>query len=121
MIKAAGFKSTNIDNSGGGYMSSTASDIAKLLKGFYDGSLLSASSTAYLFNLMENQVYRSGIPAGSPGATVADKVGFLDSWNHDAAIVYGPHTTYILVIMTTNSSFSQIKDLSSQIYNLYSQ
>ena len=120
-IKAAGFSSTNINNSGGGYMTSTASDIANLLKGFYDGSLLSTSSTDYLFGLMKQQVYRSGIPAGSFGAVVADKVGFLYTWNHDAAIVYAPNSTYILVILTTNSGFAQIKDLAGQIYNLYNQ
>jgi beta-lactamase class A len=120
-VKAAGFSSTNVNNSGGGYMSSTAADLASLLKGLYDGSLLNTSSTDYLLNLMKQQVYRSGIPAGSPNAVVADKVGFLDSWNHDAAIVYAPNSTYVLVILTTNSSFSQIKALSNQIYNLYNQ
>ena len=121
LILAAGFSHTKINNSTGGYMSTTASDLAKLLKGFYKGTLLQASSTNYLFKLMKNQIYRSGIPAGSPGATVADKVGFLYSWNHDAAIVYAPQSTYVLVILTTNASFTQIKELSNQIYNLYNQ
>jgi beta-lactamase class A len=120
-IEAAGFSYTKINNSVGGYMKSTANDLAKLLKGFYNGTLLQSSSTDYLFKLMKHQIYRSGIPAGSPGANVADKVGFLNSWNHDAAIVYAPHSTYVLVIMTTNAGFTQIKELSNQIYNLYNQ
>jgi beta-lactamase class A len=120
-IDAAGFSYTKINNSVGGYMKSTANDLAKLLKGLYNGTLLQSSSTDYLFKLMKHQIYRSGIPAGSPGATVADKVGFLNSWNHDAAIVYAPHSTYVLVIMTTGADFTKIKELSNQIYNLYNQ
>jgi beta-lactamase class A len=120
-VKAAGFSATNINNSGGGYMTTTATDLVNLLKGFYNGSLLNTSSTDYIFNLMKQQEYRNGIPAGSPNSVVADKVGFLDSWNHDAAIVYAPNSTYILVILTTNSSFAQVKDLASQIYNLYNE
>lgn len=121
VVHAAGFTSTHINNSGGGYMSSTASDIANLLKELYNGSLINASDTNYLFNLMKRQIYRSGIPAGSNGAPVADKVGFLGAWNHDAGIVYAPNSTYVLVILTTNSSYTQVKELSNQIYNLYNQ
>lgn len=121
VIAAAGFDSTSLNNSGGGYMSTTARDLTNLLIGLYNGSLINASNTNYLFNLMKEQIYRSGIPAGSGGSVVADKVGFLDSWNHDAGIVYAPNTTYVLVILTTNSSFTTIKELASGLYNIYNQ
>jgi beta-lactamase class A len=119
IIHAAGFTLTNLNNSGGGYMSTTAGNLAALLSGFYHYTLLNVSDTDYLLGLMKQQIYRSGIPAGSGGSTVADKVGFLDSWNHDAGIVYAPNATYLLVILTTSSNFSTIKSLASGIYDLY--
>lgn len=121
VIQAAGFTSTSLNNSAGGYMSTTANDVAALFRALYNQTLINSTHTDYLFSLMKQQIYRSGIPAGSPDSTVVDKVGFLEGWNHDAAIVYAPNTTYVLVIMTTNSSFSQIKELANQIYNLYNQ
>ncbi len=121
IIHADGFTSTFLNNSGGGYMSATAADEAAMLRALYNGSLINASSTDYLLNLMKNQIYRSGIPAGSPNSVVADKVGFLEGWNHDAAIVYAPKSTYVLVVFTTGASFAQIKDLANQIYNIYNQ
>jgi beta-lactamase class A len=69
---------------------------------------------------MKGNVYRKGIPAGVNG-TVADKVGFLDALLHDAAIVYGPHGTYVLAIMTDGSSWATIADLAGQIDALHAQ
>ena len=63
---------------------------------------------------MKRQIYRAGIPKGT-GQTVADKVGFVDNVIHDAGIVYGPNGPYILVIMTSNSSWSAIASIASQI------
>ena len=53
---------------------------------------------------MKRQQYRSGIPAGIGGnGTVADKVGFRDSYLHDAGIVYSGKGDYAFVIMTSGS------------------
>lgn len=70
-----------------------------------------------LISAMTANVYRKGIPAGANG-TVADKVGFMDALLHDAAIVYSPSGTYVLVIMSDGSSWATIADLSSQVDTL---
>lgn len=70
---------------------------------------------------MKNQVYRNGIPAGSRGAVVADKVGFLDNYLHDVGVVYGAKSTYAIVIMSEGSSWSNIKDLSQAIYDFMNE
>ena len=63
---------------------------------------------------MKRNVYRQGIPAGASG-TVADKVGFLNGLLHDAAIVYSPKGTYVLVILTNGSSWANIAELTKKI------
>jgi beta-lactamase class A len=93
---------------------STPNDEALLVGKLARGEILSGSSRNLLISLMEQQHYRLGIPAGT-GVLVADKVGFLSGYLHDAAIVYGPTATYVLVIMTNSSSWSQIADTAHQI------
>lgn len=97
-----------------------ANDILNLLLKLQNGSLVGSEYRGTLLDLMSRQIYRSGIPAGSAGS-VADKVGFIDSYNHDAGIVYHPNGTYALVIMTSGSNFSNIADLSRQISNVMKQ
>lgn len=103
----------------------TADDLATMLAKLYAGSLLNQSHTQLLVTLMKQQHYRERIPAGVPSAVVvADKPGWLgpaDGENgyieNDAAIVYGPKSTYLLVIMTNGSSTQPLATLSQQIYN----
>lgn len=119
-IHAAGFTRTSLDTSSSDYMTTTAQELNNFLIALNSQQLLSAGNTNYLLNLMQHQIYRSGIPAAING-TVANKVGFLFSWSHDVALVHTPQADYSLVIMTTNSSFSTIKELAAQINALYSQ
>lgn len=93
---------------------STPNDEVVLVGKLARGEILSSSSRDLLIGLMKQQQYRLGIPAGT-GVVVADKVGFLNGYLHDAAIVYAPGATYVLVIMTNNSSWSQIADAARQI------
>jgi len=127
-IHAAGFTNSSFMK---GYIQSTPADLATYLGSLQSGQLLSASSTSTLIGAMKGNVYRQGIPAGSSG-TVADKVGFLNpgyiqgvsgtvNLLHDAAIVYGAKGTYVLVVMTGNSSWATIADLTRQIEALRAQ
>jgi len=105
----AGGRSTNV---------TTAKDLASFLTKLETGTLpISGSSRSKLINAMKRNVYRSGIPSGS-SARVANKVGFLWGLLHDAAIVYNSKSTYVLVIMTDGSSWSNIAELSRKIENL---
>lgn len=70
--------------------------------------------------MMNRQIYRAGIPAGSAGS-VANKVGFLGGLNHDAAIVYHPKGSYALVVLSSGSSFSAIADLARKISTIMNQ
>lgn len=98
----------------GSTLLTTANDLSVFLQKLQGGSLLNPNDTARLLDAMKRQVYRAGIPKGT-GQTVADKVGFVDNVIHDAAIVYGPHGPYVLVIMTSNSSWGAIANIAAQI------
>jgi beta-lactamase class A len=98
----------------------TAKDLTLLLTKLQNGTLVSAADQARWIDAMKRQIYRAGIPAGT-GVPVADKVGFLDGYLHDAAIVYGPKGPYIMVIMTQGSSWGQMADAARQIHAFMSQ
>lgn len=106
---------------GGDGIKTTPADLALFLAELQNGQILNQSSTTRLIDAMKRNVYRDGIPAGISGATVADKVGFLDGLLHDASIVYSPTGTYVLVIMTDGSSWDNIADLAGRIEALRAQ
>ena len=121
-LKADGFTATQLHNSEGTDKHTTARDEMKLVTKLYNRELLSDASTEYLFDLMKKQIYRKGIPAGSNGAVVADKVGYLDGLYHDIGVVYAPKCTYALVILTDGSAgWDNIRQLSQQVYDFYNQ
>lgn len=122
IIAAAGFsgvKLNNYDASGNiqGDKLVNAQQQARFLAQLSNGSLINSANTNALLGYMKRQVYRDGIPAGSRGSIVANKVGFLGSYLHDVGIVYGSKSTYALVIMSESSSWESIRDLSQAIYD----
>ncbi|MDR0956111.1 MAG: class A beta-lactamase-related serine hydrolase [Candidatus Nomurabacteria bacterium] len=98
-------------------MRTDAADLALILTKIYNGQIGGSADTAKLLTDMKRQIYRRGIPTGlKSSAVAADKVGFLDGFLHDAAIVYPTDgRNYVLVIMTNNASWNYIAQLSSWI------
>jgi beta-lactamase class A len=95
---------------------STTNDQALFLQKLESNQLgLTEPSRARLLDAMKRQVYRKGIPAGV-GVPVADKVGFLEGYLHDSAIVYSPKGVYVLVIYSNGSSWGAIADAARQIH-----
>jgi beta-lactamase class A len=128
LAKAAGAQATNINNYGsGGSLTnankvSTAADLTTMITKLQQGTLLNSADTQLLLGLMKTQVWRERIPAGVPsGISVADKPGWLDNVENDAGIVYGPKSTYTLVIMTNGSTTQPLADLSRLIYDYLEQ
>ena len=105
---------------GSNQVTTTATDLTLVLQGYYRGSLLSADSTTRILSLLERQRYRDGIPAGMAkrGVTrVADKVGFLGGFLHDAGIVYTPKGDFTIVVLTEGSSWDAIAKATAVIYD----
>lgn len=112
MMRGIGLANTELSPK----LSTTASDLSLFNYKLANGSLLNGDQSAKLLDAMKRQVYRAGIPAGT-GVAVADKVGFIDSYIHDAGIVYGPRRQYALTIMTSGVPWSGIADIAKQIHN----
>lgn len=98
----------------------TANDLSLFMQKLQGGSLVNADHQNRLLGAMRRQIYRSGIPAGV-GVSVANKVGFIDSYLHDAGIIYGSKGPYALSIMTSGSSWGAIADIARQINTYLNQ
>jgi beta-lactamase class A len=108
----------------------TAYSLRLLLTTLANGNAAFSNSSdqKYLLQLMGEQEYRDGIPAGvasaCSGATVQDKVGFLNDTNSDAGIVTLPSgQRYVLVILThgrsqTTLDFSRIKAIAAKVQTI---
>src|SRR5262249_57569305 len=76
--------------------------LLKLLRTIADGKAYSKKACEEMLNILLDQQYRSGIPAGLPKtARVAHKTGNISTVHHDAGIVYlDNRKPYVLVILT---------------------
>jgi len=80
----------------------TAHGLLKLLRLIADGRAYSQRACDEMLNILLEQQFRSGIPAGLPkAARVAHKTGNISTVHHDAGIVYlDKRKPYVLVILT---------------------
>lgn len=122
-LQNLGFKHTSLAEP----QQTSASDVGLLLERLYNGTLLSPNSSQQFVDLLKAQQINNRLPAGLPdGTVVAHKTGDLDSFVHDAGIVYGPKTDYIIVAMSgswgnLNEASGKIADLSSRVYSFFNQ
>jgi beta-lactamase class A len=80
----------------------TASGLLRLLRLISDGRVHSPQACAEMLEILLDQRYKSGIPAGLPvDAMVAHKTGNISTVHHDAGIVYiGKRRPFFLVVLT---------------------
>lgn len=116
-LKAAGLTGTSFL---GSEPLTTAGDLSTFNASLESGQLVSSDSRNRLLGAMKRNIYRQGIPTGA-GGTVANKVGFLDAYLHDAAIIYTTNGPVVLSVMTSGSSWATIADLTRQIESLRSR
>lgn len=108
-------RATNLNNPSASQTS--AQDLVNILVGINNSSLLGGNGRNSLLEKMSRQVYRDGLPAGTSG-WVQNKPGFLWSYNHDAGIVHTSHGSYAIAILTKNSNFKRIAEITKQIESL---
>ena len=84
----------------------TSDDLARLWANEAAGQAGGAPAQQYLYPLLTHTAYEQGIPAGVPaGTTVVHKVGFIDGYLNDSALVTsGPKGPYVLAICTHGST-----------------
>jgi len=101
----------------------TARDLAIILRAIQDGKAASPAATQAMLGVLLDQEFNEKIPAGlPPGVRVAHKTGEITAVSHDAAIVYPPgRSPYVLVVLTRGladgaKSAKLIADISSLVY-----
>lgn len=106
----------------GNLNTSSVEDCGLFLQRVLAGSNVSAAASAQMLSLLKAQQRTFKIPAGVPaGVPTANKAGELNYTQNDAAIIFAPFGTYILVIMTEHASISHITRLSSVVYTAMEQ
>jgi beta-lactamase class A len=80
----------------------TANGLLRLLRLISDGRVHSPQACAEMLEILLDQRYKSGIPAGLPvDAQIAHKTGNISTVHHDAGIVYiGKRRPFFLVVLT---------------------
>ena len=113
-LKAKGYTGTDLATP----QQTSPHDVAKLMESLYQGTLNSPNSNAHFLGLLKNQRVNNRLPLGLPSGTViAHKTGDLDGYFHDAGIVYGPKTDYLVVVMgSPGTNFAQFIDISSKLW-----
>ena len=80
----------------------TAAGLCDALRLIEEGKAISPEASQAMLDILHQQRFRSGIPAGLPeDARVAHKTGEISTVAHDAGIVYlGDRDAYVVVILT---------------------
>lgn len=100
----------------------TANGLLKLLRVIADKKAFSVAASEQMLEILHDQQFKSGIPAGLPkAARVAHKTGNISTVHHDAGIVYfEDRKPYVLVILTrfnpTRGRGTAVADISRDIY-----
>jgi beta-lactamase class A len=101
----------------------TANGLAQLLRLIADGKAYSQDSSNEMRDILLDQHFKSGIPAGLPKtARIAHKTGNISTVHHDAGIVYlDGRNPYILVVLTQFSAETgrgtAVAEVSRDIFN----
>ncbi len=118
-----GYKETSLASP----QQTSAEDVATLLSRLYNGTLISGNASAKFLALLKDQRVNNRLPQGLPAGTViAHKTGDLDNMVHDAGIVYGPKTNYLVVVVSgpwsaPGNAPGLFANLSSQLWNYFEQ
>ena len=102
-----------------------SNDVSLLLARLYANKLLSETSNAAFLDLLKNQTIVNRLPQGLPtGTTIAHKTGDLYGYMHDAGIVYGAKTDYVVTVMSGSWEYpaqapAAFKTISSQLWNFF--
>lgn len=101
----------------------TANGLLKLLRIIAEERAYSKWACSQMLKIMMDQQYKSGIPAGIPGAArVAHKTGNISTVHHDAGIVYfEDRKPYVLVVLTKfkaeTGRGTAVAEISKDIYS----
>lgn len=97
----------------------SAKDIASFFDKLYHDQLNDSSDSVQMLDLLKKQQLNGKIPKYIPTQVeIAHKTGELDNVSHDAGIVYGPRSSYIIVVMSSTDNPSNADENIAQISKL---
>ncbi len=102
-----------------------AKDVGLLLNRIYRRAFISRKVCNEIEQMMLDQGTRYKIPRGLPeGVQCGNKSGETSSIANDAAVIYGPTTDYILVVLSNdwsseNTANEQIVEVSKTVYRFF--
>jgi beta-lactamase class A len=100
-LHAAGFTSTTLGDRVSNAQLTNAKDVGLLMERLYAGTSMSPNATQRFTSLLKDQRVNDRFPKGLPSRTViAHKTGDLMGYVHDAGIVYGKNTDFVVVVMS---------------------
>lgn len=105
------------------YNFTSVEDCGHYMEKLLSGEIVSPEYSEKILSLLKQQQITHKIPAGvEPGVVVANKTGELEYVEGDAAIVFAPSGTYVLVVIAddlvyTGEAETHISELSSVVYN----
>lgn len=114
-LGAIGLQNTKLNSDDNRF--TTAADMSTFMRMLHEEPILSHRAKDQVLASLKAQKYRDGIPAGSPGCEVYNKIGDLDGYRHDVAIVECDDVAYSVAIMSRGGSYKQIADLARIINN----
>lgn len=103
----------------------SSNDVALLFARLYAGKLLSPASNDAFLKLLKAQQINNRLPMGLPDNTViAHKTGDLYGYMHDAGIIYGGKTDYVVSIMTGEWNYpaqapAAFADMSEKLWDFF--
>jgi beta-lactamase class A len=122
VLASQGFTGTNMANP---IQQTSPHDVALIFQRLYQNSLNSHASNAAFLSLLKQQKVNNRLPVGLPAGTViAHKTGDLYGYTHDAGIVYGPKSDYLVVVMSGSwdapgDAVPRFAQLSTTLYNYF--
>ncbi len=102
-----------------------AKDVGLLLSRVYNRTFLSRKVCNEIEQMMLEQGTRYKIPRGLPdGVECGNKSGETDTIANDAAVIYGPTTDYILVVLSNDwgsedTANAQVAEVSRTVYSFF--
>ena len=129
VAQASGFSDTGqfYQRSHKNYNFTSVNDCGAYLRGILNGTIVNKEYSQKILLLLKQQQHLQKIPSGVPeSVATANKTGELDYMQGDAAIVYAPNGTYILVIIgdSLDNGYGQISkftELSKIVYKYTNQ
>jgi beta-lactamase class A len=111
--ESLGFKKTTVTDK---KKETTARETGELLSRLQNSQVLSDKARRIVFDGLYGQKTRDGIPAScTDKCLIANIAGENKNVRHDAAIVTSGKSKYVVVVMTSGGSWSQIAEVGSTV------